>query len=253
MDVFNQRAFYSGTSGLILPVKNKSFYPPAYQNSSRLAYYGSLFNSIEINSTFYKLPLAGTIANWMNEVPENFKFTFKLWKEITHSKALAFKVGDVDRFFQIINHAGQKKGCVLVQFPPSLKIATAFQLEQLCFAISEADPENEWKIAFEFRHASWYDDQIYELMERFGFGIVIHDKPGSATPARSSDVSFRYLRFHGPEGNYRGHYGDDFIADYAGLVNEWISEGKSVFTYFNNTMGDALDNLSQLNTYAQVN
>jgi uncharacterized protein YecE (DUF72 family) len=252
MSKSDKREFYSGTSGLMLPVKNKSFYPPEYQNRSRLEYYGSLFNSIEINSSFYKLPLPRTVAAWAEQVPDNFRFTFKLWRDITHVKGLAFRPEDVSRFFDIIKQAGDKKGCVLVQFPPGFKIGMVSRLEDLCRAIKDADPGSEWNISIEFRNESWYDDSVYDMIERFGFGIVIHDKPGSIPPPMNTDVNFRYLRFHGPDGNYRGHYDADFIADYAGLVVEWLRDGLAVYAYFNNTMGEAVANLRQLNSYAEA-
>lgn len=106
--------FYAGTSGMVLPVPNKRFHPPEYQERSRLCYYGSLFNSIEVNSSFYKLPQAKTVAKWAAEVPAHFRFTFKLWREITHAKGMAFKPEDVLRFMQSIGTASDKKGCLLV-------------------------------------------------------------------------------------------------------------------------------------------
>ncbi len=77
--------FYSGISGLVLPVP-KAQYPPEFQDNSRLQYYASLFNSLEVNSIFYKLPRSSTIANWVESVPDNFRFTFKLSKTVTHVK-----------------------------------------------------------------------------------------------------------------------------------------------------------------------
>ena len=92
--------FYGGTSGLVLPVANKLAFPPAYQDKSRLTYYASLFNSLEVNSSFYKIPMA-TIKRWAIEVPEGFKFTFKLFKGITHNKGLVFEDALVEKFMQV--------------------------------------------------------------------------------------------------------------------------------------------------------
>src|ERR1044072_276638 len=90
--------YRSGTSGLVLPVPNKKAFPPEFKDKSRLTYYGSLFNSIEINSSFYKIPQAATVKKWADSVPDNFAFTFKLWREITHIKGLAYQPEDVLRF-----------------------------------------------------------------------------------------------------------------------------------------------------------
>jgi len=116
-----KQRFYSGTSGLNLPVP-RSQYPAEFRGKSRLNYYASLFNSIEINSIFYKLPRSSTVANWGEMVPNHFRFTFKISKTITHVKALNFAVKDVNDFVTTVEHIGEKKGCLLAQFPPSLKI-----------------------------------------------------------------------------------------------------------------------------------
>jgi len=117
----DRNSFYSGTRGLVLPVP-QVLYPPEFSGKSRLTYYASLFNSVEINSSFYKMPKAATVLKWADSVPQNFQFTFKLLKAVTHAKALDFSAEDVDLFIQTVNNIGNKKGCLLVQFPPSLKM-----------------------------------------------------------------------------------------------------------------------------------
>lgn len=238
--------YYSGTSGLILPVPNKLHYPEAFRERSRLCYYGSLMNSIEINSSFYKIPMATTVKKWCGEVPDGFRFTFKLFKGITHAPKLGFNPADIANFMEVIDHAGDKKGCLLVQFPPSIRINDFPQLSRLMVNLREHDPEKKWKIAFEFRHASLYVEEVMELLEENGFGMVIHDKGAAAGPLDDTGNGFRYLRFHGPGGNYRGSYQEDVLAEYAGYIAEWLSEKKEVFVYFNNTMGNAYQNLLTL-------
>ena len=247
MENHDEKLFFSGTSGVVLPVPNKQFFPPEFQDKSRLNYYASLFNSVEINSSFYKVPQAITVGKWAESVPENFQFTFKLWREITHTKGLAFNPQDVDRFIETINAVGEKKGCLLVQFPPSLKISGARQFEKLLSSIVQADAERQWKVAVEFRNQSWYHEDIYELLEQVGIGLVIHDKPLSVTPLYDITEKFVYLRFHGPSGDYKGNYTDDFLYEYAEYIQEWNNEGKVVYVYFNNTMGNAVKNLMTLN------
>ena len=242
---------YSGLSGLQLPIP-KYLFPPPFENASRLTFYASHFNSIEINSSFYKIPKASTVANWSNSVPENFRFTFKLWKEITHAKDLEFRKEDIIAFFEAINAVNEKKGCLLIQFPPSIGGAYAFQLERLLSYIKEADPVPDWKVAIEFRNNSWYEEEIYELLDFYKATVVIQDIPRSATPLQDQKSAFLYLRFHGPTGNYRDSYSEDFLRDTAMLINDWIKEGKSVYAYFNNTMGDAFDNLKMLNNFVKL-
>lgn len=238
--------YYTGTSGLLLPVKNKQFYPEEFKEKSRLCFYSSLFNTIEINSSFYKVPMASTVAKWANDVSESFKFTFKLSREITHNKGLVFDSEAVRRFMDVINLVGDKKGCLLVQFPPSVRIANIGQLGLLMKSLRASDPERNWKIALEFRHPSLYHHEVFQLLEEQQLGMVIHDKSPAATPMLETELPFIYLRFHGPGGSYRGSYEDDILSEYATYVQEWLADGKTVFVYFNNTMGDAIANLSAL-------
>jgi len=238
--------YYSGTSGLILPVPNKLHYPDEYRDRSRLCYYGSLMNSIEINSSFYKIPMARTLKKWTGEVPGSFRFSFKLFKGITHAPQLAFSPDELGRFMEVISWVDEKRGCLLVQFPPSVRIGNFTQIANLMSLLREGDPENKWKIALEFRHASLYVEEIMELLEYNNLAMVIHDKGMGAGPSAGPNTDFRYLRFHGPGGDYRGSYAPDILQEYAGYIAEWLLEGKEVFVYFNNTMGDAYGNLQTL-------
>jgi uncharacterized protein YecE (DUF72 family) len=242
--------FYSGTSGLVLPIP-KSSYPPEFREKSRLAYYASLTNSLEINSSFYKIPKITTIVRWTESAPASFRFTFKLPKTITHAKQLNFNREDIDQFIRIIASVGNKKGCLLVQFPPGLNIQNADGLEKLLNCISKANNDNSWKIAIELRNKSWYNQAIYDLLNEHKAAMVIHDLPAATTPVTESSASFRYLRFHGPGGRYRGSYPNDFLHQYAQSIKLWISEGTTVYCYFNNTMGDAFRNLQTLNDFVR--
>ncbi len=241
--------FYGGISGLQTPIPKRDF-PPEFADKSRLAYYASLFNSIEINSSFYKVPIAKTLSKWAAEVPDNFRFTFKLWQGITHNKVLAFNPEDVFKFMEIIGAVDVKKGCLLIQFPPSITIAQQRQLQLLLDTVREANENQKWKIAVEFRHKSWYEEGVYELLESYNAGMVIQDLPASASPLLTTASDFVYLRFHGPNGGYRGSYPDDVLAEYASYVKEW-QEDKSVYAYFNNTMGASMNNLLSLKSFVE--
>ena len=243
--------FYSGLSGLALPLPKYKF-PESFQQSSRLSYYSSLFDSIEINRSFYALPKGKTVAKWSREVPEHFRFTFKLWKQITHANGLQFQDADVNDFMEAINNVDKKKGCLLIQFPASIKSQCLYQLERLLYVIQGNDPNNEWKTAIEFRDSSWYNEDTYNVVHEFGAAIVIHDKLRAASPHVTISPNTIYVRFHGPQGDYRGTYTEAFLNEYAAYVHEWLDEGKSVFVYFNNTMGKAFDNLEMLNNLVAV-
>ena len=240
--------FYSGTSGLVLPVPNKEYYPAEFKEGTRLRYYASLFNSIEINTSFYKIPRAQTIAKWAEDVPDDFKFTFKLWQGITHEKGLMFDLVYIDHFMQAIDAAGSHKGCLLIQLPPGAKVGLMSRLRQLIDHIQRTDPAKSWKLALEFRHPSWYSDELAAFAEDEDLSVVIQDIPASATPLYFAKAEMVYVRFHGPGGKYQGSYPVDVLQEYSSYIHEWRQAGQTVYAYFNNTIGDAVRNLATLNT-----
>jgi uncharacterized protein YecE (DUF72 family) len=238
----NTANLYCGTSGIVLPAPNKQAFPEAFRDGSRLTYYASLFNSLEVNSSFYKIPLQKTFARWVEEVPATFKFTVKLWRGITHVPALAFAPADVERFMRAAAGVGSKKGCLLVQLPPGLKPADIGQLERLLDRISGQG----WKIAVEFRDKSWYTETTDALLERFNAVRVLQDMPASYIWEPLSISNFIYLRYHGPAGDYKGGYSEDRLKTDAARIKNWLKEGKDVYVYFNNTIDGALPNASTL-------
>jgi uncharacterized protein YecE (DUF72 family) len=244
----SDRQISIGTSGLVLPV-TKAFFSAAYRESTRLTYYASLLNSLEVNSSFYKLPMASTVKKWADEVPENFRFTFKLWKEITHVKNLEYKSTDVERFMDVVDGIDGKKGCLLLQFPAGLKIQSFGNLANLLHLVHELNTSRTWKIAVELRDKSWYQSDVYNLLDDFGASMVIHDFALAEMVINENNSDFIYLRFHGPEGNYRGSYSNDFLFEYAQYIKECQADGKIVYIYFNNTAGDAFQNLFTLKSF----
>lgn len=240
----NRLLFYSGTSNIVVPVK-QSEYPPQFNGASRLTYYASLHSSVEINSSFYKIPKPATVKRWQESVPPHFRFTFKLPKTVTHAKGLQFNAQDLETFTAAIAQAGDKKGCLLVQLPPSVKSDRQEELEGILETLG-ADAKG-WHIAVEFRDPSWYNSSVYRMLRHFNAGMVEQDMPRSATPRVRVAEDFHYLRFHGPEGTYRGSYMDEFLAGQATRIAAWVKEDRAVYVYFNNTLGNALGNESTLN------
>lgn len=238
------KSFFSGTSNVVSPLKQSQF-PKEFKGASRLSYYASMFRSVEINATFYKLPKAVTIEKWGNSVPADFRFSFKLPKTITHAKGFKFSFEELEKFIETVGSIGDKKGCLLLQLPPSITRDKDEELEGMLESLK--DNAKGWKLAVEFRHFSWYDRAVYRLLNGYGAVVVEHDMAKSATPEIKQDDSFKYLRFHGTEDRYRGSYENAFLKDQAKRIRNWLKEGKEVYVYFNNTMGDALGNLQTLN------
>ena len=242
--------FYCGTSNVELPVPNKSYFPAEFQDRSRLCYYASLFNTVEVNSSFYKVPQGKTVAKWASEVPGLFRFTYKLWKGITHVPLLQYDQQELNKFLDVINNAGDKKGCLLIQFPASVKASLFSNFKKLLTYIQTTGKVDGWALAIEFRDSSWYTDTVYELLDQYNATLVVHDMPKSRTPQVELLSDTVYLRFHGEKGDYRGTYEEDVLRDYAYLVKDWLQEGKTVYAYFNNTAGGgAVGNAATLYRY----
>lgn len=234
-----------GTSNIVVP-GNKESYPPTFQRKSRLCYYGSFFNSLEVNSSFYKIPMPSTFEKWAMDVPANFTFSVKLWKEITHTKDLKADPAMIDQFLYAANRLGDKKGCLLVQFPGKITIGYYNQVEQILNAINEYNSEDKWRVAVEFRNPSWYVGETFELMDEYGASIVLHDIPKARNVDTNKQATFVFIRFHGPTGDYRGSYSNESLKEYAGKIQDFLKQGKDVYAYFNNTMGSGLENALSL-------
>ena len=241
-----------GTSNIVVPGTKQTF-PEAFRIKSRLHYYASLFNTLEVNSSFYKVPMASTFEKWSMDVPENFQFTIKLWKEITHVKNLQSDLDKIELFLKAAGHIGNKKGCLLVQFPGKITLEYFNEVEAILRKIMEHHDPNPWRKAIEFRHPSWYTGETMEMLDEYDASIVLHDIPKAKNLDLNKKAAFIYIRFHGPKGDYRGSYSDDFLNEKYGQIRGWQKSGKDVYAYFNNTMGNALENAFTLQKIAAAN
>jgi uncharacterized protein YecE (DUF72 family) len=234
-------SFHFGTSNVHIP-GNKSTFPAEFQLKSRLHYYSTIFNSVEVNTCFYKTPQLSTYQKWALDVPGDFRFTLKLSKEVTHAKELQGDLACMEKFFLTAGGTGNKKGCLLVQLPGKISLEYFQKLEQILLEIERHDPFHEWKVAVEFRNESWYTAETWELLDEFGASMVLHDFKKAAIFELKGRASFVYTRFHGPEGDYRGSYAEDHLKEKAVVINDWLDKGLDVFSYFNNTAGNAFHN-----------
>lgn len=239
-----------GTSGIVLP-GNKSTFPAEFQSGTRLHYYANLFNSLEINASFYKIPKRSTFEKWANEVPPDFTFSVKLWRGITHTKKLEYVSDDIIKFMFAANGLGKRAGCLLIQFPASIRLENHRNVEKILQELQECNQSSQWQLAVEFRHTSWYQPIVYSMLEKYGAILVLHDMPHSAPPIdhyspRAPSQKSLYLRFHGPTGQYTGSYSHQYLDEYAKRINEYRAAGKDVYVYLNNTIGSALLNAQYL-------
>lgn len=236
---------FIGTSNITLP-GNKSTFPKAFRNKSRLNYYSSLFNTVELNSPFYKIPMAATFKKWAADTKKGFQFSVKLWKGITHIKQLDFDADDINSFIQKASELKNKKGCLLLQFPGKIAFDYFGHVEKLLEILTIATKTDRWRIAVEFRNAGWYTGETFELMDEFGASMVLHDHPKAKNEQLNKNARFIYIRFHGPEGNYKDSYSTAYLQSKAIMIQQYINSGKDVYVYFNNTAGDAFNNARTL-------
>ncbi len=230
-----------GTSNIVVP-GNKQSFPIEFKQKTRLHYYSSIFNSVELNSPFYKVPMHSTFSKWAGEVGDDFLFTIKLWKEITHGKNLQYELTNIDHFLKAADGLGKKKGCLLVQFPGKIRLEYYIAVEKILQRIVAMELDQPWRTAVEFRHADWYVSETFELLDEYGASMVLHDIPKAKNFELNKTADFVYIRFHGPKGDYRGSYTDEFLNEKAKEIDAWRKEGKHVYAYFNNTIGEAFEN-----------
>lgn len=235
---------YIGTSGIALP-GNKDTFPAEFRSGTRLHYYSSLFNSVEINSSFYKTPNSIKFAKWATEVNDDFRFTIKMSGAITHSKNLDFDLEELRSFMHSINHLERKKGALLIQFPASIKVSYFSKVEEILKQVQPLQ-NPEWAIAIEVRDPGWYIPEVYQMLDKYKASLVFHDMHASKTPLDQTATTIAYLRLHGPTGDYKGSYSIDDLEQYAELIRHWRNVGKEVFVYFNNTLGNAFGNAMDL-------
>jgi uncharacterized protein YecE (DUF72 family) len=226
----------------------KEFFPNNFKNKSRLHYYSSTFNTVEINSTFKKIPRHSTFDKWCNDVPEHFQFTIKISNEITHAKNLGSAFPLVKSFITAANHLKNRKGCLLIQLPGRVTSEYRQNVEKIILNIHKADIKTEWRKAIEFRSMTWYTERTRNFLNRHRIALVLHDMAKSTNLQVDRSSSFYYFRFHGPAGDYKGSYSNKFLEEQALKISDCLNHKKDVYAYFNNTMGNAFENALTLKT-----
>ena len=192
-----------------------------------LAFYAEHFKTVELNNSFYHLPTIKSFENWRETVPNDFVFAVKASRFITHMKKLKAPKTSTEKFFVPVEKLREKLGPILFQLPPRWKV----NLERLSEFL-DAMPK-EYRFAFEFREASWFNDEVYEVLHRHKAALCIYHMAGWDSPMEVT-TNFVYVRMHGAESTYGGSYSDAALATWARRINHWRSESKDVYVYFNN-------------------
>jgi uncharacterized protein YecE (DUF72 family) len=213
-----------GTSGYSYKPWKGPFYPPDLPGGRMLRFYGERFPTVEINNTFYRMPSRDLLARWVEETPDGFVFALKASQRITHRKRLGEDADDALRYFLDTSAALQaKRGPVLYQLPPYLRK----DLERLRGFLERLPKDG--RAAFEFRHASWFDEAIYELLRERAAALCVSEMAGAegeeAPPAPLvPTASWGYLRLR------RAGYGDDELRAWADRIR--AQPWQEAFVYF---------------------
>ena len=222
--------FRVGCSGWQYRHWRGDFYPADLPQARWLDFYAGVFDTVEVNNSFYRLPESSAFRGWRERSPRGFLFAVKASRFLTHMKKLKDPEGPLELFFSRARELGPKLGPVLYQLPPRWPV----NLERLerFLAVRPRGARH----TVEFRDPSWYAPAVLRLLERFGAALCLHDMPGSATP-RDAVGPFVYLRFHGSSSRYGGGYSDGQLAERAEWIRSRLDEGLPVYAYFNNDVG----------------
>jgi uncharacterized protein YecE (DUF72 family) len=207
-----------------------SFYRGDLAQNRWFEHYASVFDTVEINNSFYRLPEASTFANWAFRAPSGFVFAVKASRFLTHMKKLRDPEEPIARLFGRMRSLGRHLGPVLYQLPPGLK-RDAGRLEHFLDALPRGV-----RHVIEFRDPSWYATDVLKRLEDRGVALCLHDMRGSAT-VRERIGPFVYVRFHGASGTYSGGYPDDRLHGWADWLSDQMIAGCDVYAYFNNDVG----------------
>ena len=201
----SQSILLAGTSGYSYKEWLGHFYPDKLPASEMLRYYAEHFSTVEINNTFYRMPAESMLAQWVQQVPDRFRFTLKAPRRITHEQRLRESEANVAEFLRRAEVLGDKLGALLFQLPPYLKKDLPRLRDFLALLPSG------WEIAFEFRNVSWQDDEVYETLASRGAILCVTDTDEGDTPfVATSHCGYVRLR--------RTHYDDCELGAWAAQI-----------------------------------
>ena len=193
-----------------------------------LEHYARHFETVEVNNTFYRLPLATSVAAWVAQTPPDFLFAVKASRYLTHIKRLTDLDGGIRRYYERIEPLvrSPKLGPVLWQLPGNFRRDD----ERLAEAVTRLPPGRH---CFEFRHESWFVPEVYELLRSAGAALVIGDDPRRPFQAHELTADWTFIRFHSGSRGRRGNYSESELEEWARRIEAWRRE-IDVYAYFNN-------------------
>jgi uncharacterized protein YecE (DUF72 family) len=196
-----------GTSGWSYKEWKGSFYPADLPSDGMLGYYATRLPTVEINNSFYRIPREKVLMDWAAQVPPEFRFVLKASRRITHINRLANQDDSLEYFLKTVNVLGEKLGPTLFQCPPSLRLDLA-RLQDFLARVPRT-----WRAAIEFRHASWFTDEVYDALRAHDIALVAAEEDDDATPMVAT-ASWGYLRLR------RTIYRTDELAAWVGRIRQ---------------------------------
>ncbi|MCK4698063.1 MAG: DUF72 domain-containing protein, partial [Dehalococcoidia bacterium] len=187
--------YYIGTSGWVYRHWRGVFYPPKLPQSKWLEFYTGHFSTVELNNSFYRLPSEQAFSNWRATSPEGFRYAVKVSRFITHIKRLKDVAEPIETFLQRARHLNEKLGPLLYQLPPNMH-RNDERLESFLQLLPKG-----LRHVIEFRHQSWLDEEVFDILRRHNIGFCVFDMPGLPCPLLTT-ADFAYIRFHGSTGLY---------------------------------------------------
>ena len=223
------RPVHVGCSGWVYPHWRERFYPKGVPQRAWLSFYAEHFDTVEINNTFYRLPKPAAVEGWADHSSPEFTFAIKVSRYLTHIKQLTMVGTGLKRLYEPLEPLTRsgKLGPLLWQFPENFHRDE----ERLAGALAALPPGRH---AFEFRHQSWFIDDVYALLRDHGAALVVGDESSRwvSTPhVRTAD--WTYIRFHHGSRGRHGNYSASEIERWAGRISRWRRDTE-VYAYFNN-------------------
>ncbi|MGZ3447501.1 MAG: DUF72 domain-containing protein [Myxococcaceae bacterium] len=219
-----------GTSGYLYQHWRNVLYPPGLGTGRWLGRYASLFSTLELNTTFYRLTTANAAARWRETTPPGFVFAAKGSRYITHMKKLKDPAEALTRFFTPLTPLRSKLAVVLWQLPPRFDVDALPRLDAFLAALPRP-----FRYAVEFREPSWYLPETCEVLDAHGAAFCEHDLVPLPPPRLTG--GFRYLRFHGAGAKYGGRYGPAALDPVARDLLRTRRRGVDAYVFFNNDIG----------------
>lgn len=216
-------------------------YPEGLGTPRWLQRYAEVFDTVEVNSTFYRLAKPDAVRRWAEQTPNDFLFAIKASRYLTHIKRLREMQQGVERFYESIEPLvrSPKLGPLLWQLPESFH-----RDDEVLASALAALPEG--RHCFEFRHESWFAREVYELVRRHGVALVIGDHPERPFQTHEMTADFTFIRFHHGHRGRRGNYSRTELDEWAERIARWRRR-REVYVYFNNDWrGFAVDNARYL-------